>query len=169
MEPNELLIDLFDRVAENVHDAVDGLDVEALTTPPEPGTNPIAWLIWHLTRVQDDHVADILGEPQLWTTGRWARRFGVAADAGNTGYGHSWKDVMAIKPENAEALIDYYQAVAARTRGLLERTTTKDLDRIVDDRWDPPVTLGVRLISIADDNIQHSGQASYARGMLERR
>jgi Protein of unknown function (DUF664) len=169
MEPNELLIDLFGRVAENVHEAVDGLDVEALTTPPEPGTNPIAWLIWHLTRVQDDHVADILGEPQLWTTGRWARRFGVAADAGNTGYGHSWNDVTAIKPESGDALIDYYEAVATRTHGLLERTTTKDLDRIVDDRWDPPVTLGVRLISIADDNIQHSGQASYARGMLDRR
>jgi Protein of unknown function (DUF664) len=169
MEPNELLLDLFDRITENVHAAVDGVDVEALTTPPEPGTNPIAWLIWHLTRIQDDHVADILGEPQLWTTGRWARRFGIAADAGNTGYGHSWKDVTAIKPENGDALIDYYEAVATRTRGLLERTTTKDLDRIVDTRWDPPVTLGVRLVSIADDNIQHSGQASYARGMLDRR
>lgn len=169
MELNELLIDLFDRVSEHVHEAVDGLDVEALTTPPEPGTNPIGWLVWHLTRVQDDHIADILGEPQLWTTGRWARRFGVTADAGNSGYGHAWKDVMAIKPESVDALIDYYEAVATRTRGLLERTTAHDLDRIVDDRWDPPVSLGVRLISVADDDIQHAAQATYARGMLERR
>jgi uncharacterized damage-inducible protein DinB len=169
MELNELLIDLFDRIRENIHEAVDGLDAEALRTPIEPGTNPIGWLAWHLTRVQDDHVADILGEPQLWTTGTWARRFGVTADAGNTGYGHSWKDVTSIKPESAEAVTDYYDAVAARTRQLLQTTTSEDLDRIVDERWDPPVSLGVRLVSIADDNIQHSGQASYARGILDRR
>ena len=169
MEVNELLIELFERITEHVHEAVDGLDVEALLTPPEPGTNPIGWLVWHLTRVQDDHVADILGEPQLWTTGRWARRFGVAADAANTGYGHSWSDVTAIKPQNAEALIEYYEAVATRTRQLLERTSPTDLDRIVDERWDPPVSLGVRLVSIADDDIQHAGQAVYARGVLERR
>ena len=87
MELNELLIDLFERITEHVHEAVDGLDVEALTTPPEPGTNPIGWLVWHLTRVQDHHIADILGEEQVWISGGWARRFGVAADAGNTGYG----------------------------------------------------------------------------------
>jgi uncharacterized damage-inducible protein DinB len=169
MELNELLIDLFERVIEHVHEAVDGLDAEALRTPIEPGTNPIGWLAWHLARVQDDHIADILGEAQLWTTGHWARRFGVAADAGNTGYGHSWKDVTAIKPESAEAVTEYYEAVAARTRHLLQGTTVEDLDRVVDDRWDPPVTLGVRLVSIADDNIQHAGQASYARGILDRR
>jgi uncharacterized damage-inducible protein DinB len=169
MELNELLIDLFERVTEHVHEAVDGLDPEALRTPIEPGTNPIGWLVWHLTRVQDDHIAEILGEPQLWTTGNWARRFGVAADAGNTGYGHSWKDVTAIRPESADALIDYYEAVAGRTRQLLHNTSAKDLDRVVDDRWDPPVTLGVRLISVADDDIQHGGQASYARGILDRR
>jgi hypothetical protein len=169
MELNELLIDLFDRISEHVHEAVDGLDVEALTTPPEPGTNPIGWLIWHLARVQDHHVAGLLNEPQLWTTGRWARRFGVAADAGNTGYGHSWSDVISIKPESADALVEYYEAVAARTRQLLDRISASDLDRIVDERWDPPVTMGVRLISIADDDIQHAGQAAYVRGLLRDR
>jgi hypothetical protein len=41
-----------------------------------------------------------------------------------------------------------------------------ELDRVVDRRWDPPVTMGVRLISIADDCLQHVGQASYLRGLL---
>jgi uncharacterized damage-inducible protein DinB len=169
MELNELLIDLFDRISEHVHEAVDGLDAEALTTPPEPGTNPIGWLVWHLARVQDHHVAGLLNEPQLWTTGGWARRFGIAADGGNTGYGHSWSDVNSIKPESADALVEYYEAVAARTRQLLDRVSASDLDRIVDERWDPPVSMGVRLISIADDDIQHAAQATYARGILDRR
>jgi uncharacterized damage-inducible protein DinB len=169
MELNELLVELFGRVAEDVHEAVDGLDADALTTPPAEGTNPIGWLVWHLTRVQDDHIADILDEDQVWTSSDWASRFGVAADPANTGYNHSWDDVKSIRPQSADALIDYYEAVAARTRELLDRTTAKDLDRIVDKRWNPPVTLGVRLVSIADDNLQHAGQASYARGMLDRR
>jgi Protein of unknown function (DUF664) len=169
MELHELLIDLFNRIDEHVHEAVDGLDPEALITPPEPGANPIGWLVWHLTRVQDHHIAGVLDDEQLWVTGDWATRFGVAADAQNTGYGHSWKEVMAIRPDSAAVLIEYYEAVAARTRELLASTTPKDLDRIVDKRWNPPVTLGVRLVSIADDDIQHAAQASYVRGILDRR
>jgi uncharacterized damage-inducible protein DinB len=169
MELKDLLSDLFGRIDEHVHEAVDGLDVEALCAPLVPGANPIGWLVWHLTRVQDDHVAEILDQPQLWTSGGWAGRFGVPADADNTGYGHSDDEVRAIRPESAEALIEYYEAVAARTRELLDRITPRDLDRVVDERWDPPVTLGVRLVSIADDDIQHAGQACYVRGILARR
>jgi hypothetical protein len=46
--------------------------------------------------------------------------------------------------------------------------TDADLDRVVDRRWDPPVTLGVRLVSVADDDLQHAGQAAFARGVVER-
>ena len=167
MDLHELLVELFGRIAEHVHEAVDGLDSDMLVAAPIPGANPVGWLVWHLTRVQDHHIAQILEQDQVWVSGKWAGRFGVDADPENTGYGHSHDDVLAIRPENAQALIEYYEAVAARTRELLERTTATDLDRIVDKRWDPPVTLGVRLISIADDDIQHAGQASYARGLLE--
>jgi uncharacterized damage-inducible protein DinB len=169
MELHEVLIDLFERITEHVHEAVDGLDSDALVRPPEPGANPIGWLVWHLTRVQDDHVAELMDEEQIWISGKWSTRFGVGADPQNTGYGHSWKDVMSIRPESAEVLIEYYEAVDARTRALLETLTPKDLDRIVDTRWDPPVTLGVRLISVADDDIQHAAQASYVRGIFDRR
>ena len=169
MEVNELLLDLFDRVSEHVREAVEGLDVEDLTTAPEPGTNPIGWLVWHATRVQDHHMSEILDEEQVWISGHWASRFGVAPDAQNTGYAHSTSDVAAIRPESAATLIEYYEAVAARTRRVLQTTTAEDLERVVDRRWDPPVTLGVRLISIVDDDIQHTGQASYARGLLDRR
>jgi Protein of unknown function (DUF664) len=169
MELRELLIDLFDRIPEHIHEALDGIGVEELSTPPEPGANPIGWEIWHLTRVQDDHIADILGQDQVWSKGDWARRFGLPADPGNTGYGHSWKEVMSIRPESAEVLFEYYDAVAARTRELLERVTPTDLDRIVDENWDPPVTMGVRLISVVDDDIQHAAHAAYTRGILDRR
>ena len=169
MDVHELLIELYGRVAEHVRAAVDGLDADQLATAPEPGTNPVGWLVWHLTRVQDHHVAELVDRDQVWVTGDWAGRFGVAPDPTNTGYGHTPAEVATIRPDGPDALTGYYDAVAARTLALLEGLGAADLDRVVDERWDPPVTLGVRLVSIADDDIQHGGQAAYARGILLRR
>lgn len=167
MELSDILRDLFDRVGEHVHEAVDGLRPEALRWVPVDGANPIGWLVWHLTRVQDDHVAEVLDVEQLWVTGDWAGHFGVPVDAQNTGYGHSPTEVASIRPDSAQVLVDYYEAVAARTYDLIDGLTAEALDRVIDTRFDPPVTLGVRLVSVADDDIQHAGQACYVRGLLD--
>jgi hypothetical protein len=124
--------------------------------------------VWHLTRVQDHHFSELEEKEQVWVSGDWGKRFGVDSDPQNTGYGHSAEQMAGIKPDGADALTDYYDEVYGRTRAMLQSITGADLDRVVDKRWDPPVTLGVRLISVADDCIQHSGQASYARGIIDR-
>ncbi len=166
MDVRELLIESFDRLPDLVRGAVDGLTPEQLRWTPAPRANSIGWLVWHLTRIQDDHVADLLGQDQLWATGDWAARFGLDPDVTDTGYGHSAAEVAAVRPDSAQVLVDYYDAVAARTAELLRGVTPEDLDRIVDKRWDPPVTLGVRLVSVVDDDVQHVGQAAYVRGLL---
>jgi hypothetical protein len=142
--------------------------VDQLTEPVSPGANTIAWLVWHLARVQDDHVAELLDTEQVWVTGDWAPQFGLDPDPDNTGYGHTAAEVATVRPERPEVLLDYLGAVDGRTRELLAGLTADDLDRVVDRRWDPPVTLGVRLVSVADDSLQHAGQAAYARGLIAR-
>jgi uncharacterized damage-inducible protein DinB len=166
VDVNELLLEIYGRIPPLAREAVEGLDAEQLTARPGTGANSIAWLVWHLTRVQDDHVAELLGEDQLWTGGTFAARVGLAPDPHNTGYGHTVDEVATVRPADGAALLDYLDAVDARTRALLGRVTHEELDRIVDRRWDPPVTMGVRLVSIADDCLQHVGQAAYARGLL---
>ncbi|MEU7819195.1 DinB family protein [Catellatospora sp. NPDC049133] len=168
MNVDGLLVELFDRIPEMVHEAVDGLTAEQLHWAPTPGANSIGWLVWHLTRIQDDHVADLLGEDQLWATGPWAARLGLRANPGDTGYGHTAKQVAAVRPDGPEVLVEYFDAVSARTRDLLRGLKPKDLDRIVDERWDPPVSMGVRLVSVAVDDVAHAGQAAYVRGLLLR-
>ncbi|MCU1395143.1 MAG: hypothetical protein JWM34_3571 [Ilumatobacteraceae bacterium] len=168
MDINELLIELHGRIAGHVDEVLDGLDPALLTASPADGTNTIGWLIWHLTRVQDHHVSELLEDDQLWVTGDFAHHFGMEPDPDNTGYGHDADDVSAIRPDGVDAMRDYYAAVAQRTEALLARTTASDLDRVVDERWDPPVTLGVRLVSVIDDDVMHAGQAAYVRGLLER-
>jgi hypothetical protein len=165
MNTSDLLIDAYGRIQEVVHDVVDGLDDKILSTRPDAAGNSIAWLIWHLTRIQDDHLADAGGYEQTYTADGWHERLGLPFDAADTGYGHSAEDVAAVKL-SAEQLVGYYDAVHARSVEYLKGLSDDELDRIVDKRWKPPVTLGVRLISVLSDDLQHAGQAAYARGLL---
>jgi uncharacterized damage-inducible protein DinB len=166
VDVSEVLIEAFDRLPDLVRAAVDGLTPEQLCWAPAPAANSVGWLVWHLTRVQDDHVAEILGQDQIWVRDGWAGRFGLGADPTNTGSGHTAAQVATVRPDNAQVLVEYYDAVAARTREFLRGLTAEDLDRVVDEGWDPPVTLGVRLVSVLNDDDQHVGQAAYVRGLL---
>jgi uncharacterized damage-inducible protein DinB len=165
----DLLIELYDRIPPLVHDVADGLDADDLCWRPSSKANSIGWLLWHLTRVQDHHISELLHEPQLWEVSDWASRFQLEPDPTNTGYGYSAADVDNVRPDSPEALSGYCDAVAARTRSFLGGLDEEALDRVVDERWDPPVTMGVRLVSIADDDLQHAGQAAYLRGLLPQR
>jgi uncharacterized damage-inducible protein DinB len=169
MDVTALLLETYGRIPALARYAVDELDVATLVESPEAGSNPIAWLIWHLTRVQDDHIAELIPAEQLWESGDWAAQFGLEPDPHNTGYGHTAEEVAMVQPQRPEVLLEYLDAVDARTREFLDGLSADDLDRVVDRRWDPPVTLGVRLVSVADDGVQHAGQAAYVRGMLTRR
>jgi len=166
MDVAALLLDLYGRIPPLVDEAVDGVTADELANRPSGDANSIGWLVWHLTRVQDHHVAELLDAEQLWASGPWAAELGLGADSHNTGYGHTPADVATIRPDGPDVLLDYFRAVDARTRELLRGVTAAELDRVVDRRWDPPVTLGVRLVSVADDCLQHVGQAAYVRGLL---
>ena len=165
MTPADLLRDAFSRLPEIVHAAVDGLTDDELAVRLDPDANSVAWLVWHLARVQDDHVSDAFGADDLWVTEGWADRFGLALDPADTGYGHTAEQVGAVRAP-AELLLGYLEAVHARTAEHLSAVTDADLDRVVDDSYDPPVTLGVRLVSVIGDDLQHAGQAAYVRGLL---
>jgi uncharacterized damage-inducible protein DinB len=163
---NELLTEAFDRLPDLVRSAVEGLTPEQLRTAPAEGANTVAWLVWHLTRIQDGYLAELTGQEQVYVTGDRARSFGLKPDPDDNGYGYTAAQVLAVRPESAAVLVDYYQAVHERTLAYLGGLTAADLDRVVDESWDPPVTLGVRLVSILNDDTQHVGQAAYVRGLL---
>jgi uncharacterized damage-inducible protein DinB len=164
----ELLADSFSRIREVVHEAVDGLKPGQLAFRPDDQANSIAWLVWHLTRVQDDHVADAAGIEQVWTSAGWGERFGLPFKLSETGYGHDPAEVTAVQVGSGELLTGYHDAVYQQTLDYVGQLSDQDLDRIVDQRWDPPVSLGVRLVSVISDDLQHAGQAAYLHGVIER-
>ena len=167
MTSADLLVDAFGRIREVVHEVVDRLTPEQLAFRVDPDANSIAWLVWHLTRIQDDHVADAAHTEQVWTSQGWVERFALPFGRLATGYGHRAEEVAAVKA-SAELLVGYHDAVREQSIRYVRQLGEADLDRIVDRSWEPPVSLGVRLVSVLADDLQHAGQAAFVRGVLER-
>lgn len=164
----DLLIDSLGRVRETAHQVLDDTPEDLLATPPAPGTNTVAWLVWHLTRGLDAQVAGAFGYDPAWEAGGWRERFALPLPADAHGYGMSFDEVLLVQA-SAEHLRGYLDAAFAAAEPVLRKVTDADLDRVVDEHWDPPVTLAVRLVSVVNDCTQHAGQAAYASGILSRR
>ena len=168
MNVTQLLADALGRVREQMPELVDGLSDDDLAWRPDPEANSIAWLVWHLTRIEDDHISHLAGTDQAWATDGWAERFALPFDVREHGYSMSPADVGKVRV-SGDLLAGYYEAVAARSAAYVATVEPDDLDRVVDEAWDPPVTAGVRLVSVVNEVNAHLGQAQYLRGMLERR
>jgi hypothetical protein len=168
MSSSDLLTDAFERIRDAVHPAVNGLSAADLAFRLDAETNSIAWLVWHLTRIQDDHVAELAGRAQAWTENGWVERFGLPLDAADTGYGHG-PDESAKVVADGHLLLGYFEDVHEKSLEFVRSLDETDLARVVDSAWDPPVTVSIRLVSVIADDLQHVGQAAYLRGILERR
>lgn len=164
---NALLVDAFGRVKESVHATVEGLTRDQLTHRVDRDANTIAWLVWHLSRIQDDHLAALAGDEQVWHRDGWMARFSLPFGPEEHGYGHSSHDVAAVDVPAVD-LLGYHDAVHARTVGYLRTLVEQEYGEVVDDAWDPPVTRAVRLVSVVEDGLQHAGQAAFVRGIVER-
>ncbi len=168
MDARDTFLDAFERIKGFFRGAVEGLSDDDLVFRPNPRANSIAWMAWHLTRVQDDHVADLAHSDQSWTAGGWSQAFGLNLDQWDTGYGHKPHQVGEVKA-SADLLLGYHDDVYKHTRRYLNGLTGDTFDTVVDRRFDPPVTLGVRLMSVVADDLQHIGQIGYVKGLLARR
>ena len=168
MDTAALLTDHAERIRELYAGVLDGLSVEDAHHRPEgpDGTrgNPVVWLLWHAARVQDDHVAGLSGEPQAWAS--WSSRLDLPLPVEDFGYGHGPDEVDAVRVDDLDLLVAYHAAVHELTLSYLRTVDAEELDRVVDDQWDPPVTAGVRLVSVIGDCLQHLGQAAYVKGLL---
>ena len=168
MEWQELITDGYGRVLEVLEKALDGLTQDDLNQQPHPDCNSMGWLTWHLTRGQDSQIANLMGEKQLWVSDGWHAKFNRAPEPDDTGFGHSSEDVAAFKAPDAETLLGYHRAVLKRTKRYIASLSAADLDRELNEPWFQPLpTVGVRLVSIMSENIQHAGQVAYLRGLLK--
>ncbi len=168
MEWRELIVDGYDRLPDVMKEVLAGLRMADLDQQLHPDCNSLGWTAWHLTRVQDSQIADLMGEEQLWTRDGWHKKFKRPADPDDTGYGHTPGQVRAFKSPSVRTQVDYLRTVVERTKQYLASLTPSDLDRELDEPWYKPLpAVGVRIVSVLADCHQHAGEASYIRGLLK--
>ena len=164
----DVLLEAFGRIRELVDSLTGDLTEDVSTYRPDASANSIGWLIWHLSRITDDHIADAARTEQVWVSQGWVDRFSLPFAVDATGYGQGEDEVGAVQVP-AELLSGYHAAVHEAAVRYLGQLDVAELSRVVDERWDPPVTVAVRLVSILSDCLQHAGQAAYVRGLAARR
>jgi hypothetical protein len=170
VEWRDLIVDGYDRLPELMEEVLAGLRIGDLDRQPQPDCNSLGWTAWHLTRVQDSQIADLMGEPSLWTRDGWHRKFDRPPDDDDSGYGHTPEQVRAFRSPSAKVQLDYLRVVVDRTKRYLASLAPSDLDRELDESWyQPRPTVGVRIVSILTDCHLHAGEASYIRGLLKAR
>ncbi len=170
MEWQELLKDGYERILQALEKVLEGLNQDELDKQPHPDSNSMGWIAWHLTRVQDHHNADVMGKEQLWIKDGWHTKFNRASDPSDTGFRQSSEDVALFKSPDVATLLEYHRAVLERSKRYIDTLTASDLDRELNEPWFQPLpTVGVRLVSVMSDGLQHAGQIAYLRGLLKGR
>lgn len=167
MEWKELTIDGYGRIQEGLKEALDGLTKDDLNQRPHPDCNSMGWLAWHLTRTEDQEIANLMGKEQVWISDKWYTSFNRAPDASDTGFGHSSEDVAAFRSPEVKTFLDYRNAMLAQTKHYISTLSPAELDRELGEPYQPPPTVGVRLVSVMCDGLQHVGQIAYVRGLLK--
>ena len=171
MDAQAVLIDSVNRPVETARTVLKEISKETLHAMPGGRANSIAWLVWHAARQMDIQVAWLANagqiSEQLWLTDGWGERLGIDRGPKSIGFGDTAEDVAALRVEDPALLLDYLQACTDAFKTYVSGLSADDLDEVIDTKWNPPVTRGVRLVSIIDDAVTHLGQAAYARGQIE--
>ncbi len=162
-----LVKDVLDRNEQILMGAIEGLDQQELHAQIEPGANPIGWLLWHLSRVQDNHRSAMDGTPHVWIKDGWFEMFGRSSDPSDRGRGHTAQQVHEFATPELDTMIGYYRAVRSHTDAFLAALDDQQLEREVPDlTGGATVPLQKRLEMLLVDCLQHSGQIAYLRGLI---
>jgi hypothetical protein len=128
-------IDLWLLRYESVHtfvadDLVEGLTAAQVRGRPVPGSNPVAWLIWHAMRIEDVCVNRfILDRPQVLDAG-WPKRMRVERCDVGTGMDDAQVDALCAAVD-VEQLRAYCRAVTRATLEAVPLLRKLDLEVLV--------------------------------------
>ena len=168
MEWQQLIIDFFVRISQELERVVSGLTIEDLNQQPNPDCNSIGWLAWHLTRSHDRNLSELARKQQLWVKDKWHAKFNRAPDPTDTGFNHSPDDVRAFRSPDGKTILEYHNAVLELAKQYIDNNLSEnDLKRRVKSPTLKNVaTVRRRLLGIISEGLQHVGQAAYVRGLL---
>ncbi len=165
MNLNDLVIMSLEENTGYVAQAVKELTQDELAWMPKPHSNSIAFLMWHLARVEDLWIQRLIqGGKDIYETDGWYKKFGTPAQDGGMGY-----DVAKLKawPVPKLALLkEYAAAVRKNTIKFVKSLTEKQLEEVKDYHFFKN-TVGWALSHLVSEVGEHSGQIGYIKGMMK--
>jgi hypothetical protein len=165
MKWQALIIDPFKRAGESLKMALADISQDDLNIQPNPDSNSMGWMVWHLSRIQDRAISKMSGKDQAWISGGWYSKFKRSANPEETGFGHSPQDIAGFQSPDAATLLAYYGAVLEGTVRFVSSLTEDELGRKTDHPIFP--TVGEWLAACLFDTVHHYGQVAYLRGLLK--
>ena len=148
-----------------VNEAIKGLSTDQLAFRPQRHSNSIAFLLWHLARVEDLWINRILlGGKEIYELGGWYKKFGTPAQ--DSGFGYDVKTLDAWPIPKLELLRAYAAAVREKTKVYINALNTKKMDESKDFGWSRG-TIGSALSHLITEVGEHTGQIGYIRGIMK--
>ena len=163
MEAKELILKSLEQSQRFLTNALDGLTQEEAAWSPSPECNSIAFILWHMTRVEDFFVNRIIQrETELYEAEGWREKLGTPAK--DSGYEYTVEQLQAWPAPKLETLQGYAISVREKTLAFLKAMPPEKLSEVPrPDR--SPDSIGDTLGRISTEIALHVGQICYLRGM----
>ncbi len=147
-----------------IDDLLRGLTGEQVRGRPQPGVNTIAWLLWHMARIEDVGVNRFVADrPQVLE--EWRDRLGVARRDVGTGMTDAEVDAMSARVD-LPALRGYWDAVTARTADVVGALRAVDLDSPVDGARVREVVAAEGIVAPGQDWLTEFWAGARSRGWV---
>ena len=167
MEIGEFALHSLEEAQVALDTALDGLTGDELMWQPQPGANHIAFILWHMFRVEDWFFQYLFQRvPQVWEEEKWHDRLGLPADPWAVGFGYTAEQVDGFPRVCLRDLVAYAKAVRARSLDYLRRAEPATFDTVVRSRVFGETTVGDRVSHLVVEIAQHVGQIGYLRGLV---
>lgn len=165
MNAMELSRDTLLRAQERLEETLDQMTVAEANQMPHPLIKSVTWLMWHTARELDLQISQLKNSESLWQN-KWSARFALDLPDDTEEWHHTPEEAAKVVVSDKSILSAYLEASISLAEEYLLNLDESSLQDVVDDSWEVPVTRQVRLVSIIDDAVMHSGQAVYTRRLV---
>ncbi len=150
------------------------LTLDEMYWKPKRDTNPIGFLFWHISRVEDRLITNFVqGKKEIWLSGKWHEKMNLSVVG--TGLGYSLDELDQFPNLDQCLLTEYFNLVRKSTIEYLDSVPEKDFDLVLDrvpfPEYKPAIqyftgfTIARAFRQLIGELDQHFGQISYIRGV----
>tara|TARA_B110000116_G_scaffold210290_1_gene186005 strand:- start:85 stop:603 length:519 start_codon:yes stop_codon:yes gene_type:complete len=151
---------------DSLYKSIDGLTKNELYWQPSLESNNIIYLVWHMARVEDNWINQIIGgNKTVWSLNNWSKKLNIKEN--DYGKGYIKEDISNLPDMNISDILKFYKQQREQSLIVIEELADEDLNknykRITGEFKKGYWILGHVLV----EESQHLGQIAYIRGIIK--